>query len=45
MNFPSEWSKTLREDWLLKTYSKVRIGRSLCDLFPIQNSLKQEDTL
>jgi hypothetical protein len=27
------------------TYSKVRIGRYLSDSFPIQNGLKQGDTL
>jgi hypothetical protein len=28
-----------------ETYSKVRIGKLLSDKFPIQNGLKQEDTL
>jgi hypothetical protein len=27
------------------TYSKVRIGKHLCDSFPIQNGLKQGDSL
>jgi hypothetical protein len=30
---------------LNETYSKVHIGRELCDNFPIQNSLKQEVAL
>jgi hypothetical protein len=28
-----------------KTNSKVRIGRHLCDTFPVQNGLKQGDSL
>jgi hypothetical protein len=30
---------------LNKTYSKVRIGKYLSDMFPIQNGLKQGDAL
>jgi hypothetical protein len=30
---------------LNETYSKVRIGKLLCDKFPIQNGLKQGDAL
>jgi hypothetical protein len=30
---------------LNETYSKVRIGKYLCDMFPIQNGLKQGDAL
>jgi hypothetical protein len=30
---------------LNETYSKVRIGKHLCDSFPIQNGLKQGDAL
>jgi hypothetical protein len=30
---------------LNKTYSKVRIGKLLSDIFPIQNCLKQGDAL
>jgi hypothetical protein len=30
---------------LNKTYSKVRIGKHLSDMFPIQNGLKQGDAL
>jgi hypothetical protein len=30
---------------LNETYSKVRIGKQLCDSFPIQNDLKQGDAL
>jgi hypothetical protein len=30
---------------LNETYSKVRIGKRLCDSFPIQNGLKQGDAL
>jgi hypothetical protein len=30
---------------LNETYSKVRIGKLLCDSFPIQNGLKQGDAL
>jgi len=30
---------------LNKSYSIVCIGKNLCDAFPIQNGLKQEDTL
>ena len=28
---------------LTETYSRVRIGRNLCDMFPIGNGLKQGD--
>jgi hypothetical protein len=30
---------------LNKTYTKVRIGKQLSDIFPIQNGLKQGDAL
>jgi hypothetical protein len=30
---------------LHETYSKVHIGKHLCDAFPIQNGLKQGDAL
>jgi hypothetical protein len=30
---------------MVKTYSKVRIGKLLSDKIPIQNGLKQEDAL
>jgi hypothetical protein len=30
---------------LNETYSKVRVGKLLCDTFPIQNGLKQGDAL
>jgi hypothetical protein len=30
---------------LNETYSKVRIGKQLSDIFPIQNGLKQGDAL
>jgi hypothetical protein len=30
---------------LNETYSNVRIGKHLSDIFPIQNSLKQGDAL
>jgi hypothetical protein len=30
---------------LSEAYSKVRIGKLLCDKFPIQNELKQGDAL
>jgi hypothetical protein len=30
---------------LNETYSKVRIGKHLCDRFPIRNGLKQGDAL
>jgi hypothetical protein len=30
---------------LKETYSKVHIGKLLCDIFPIQNGLKQGDAL
>jgi hypothetical protein len=30
---------------LNETYSKVRIGKNLSDVFPIQNGLKQGDAL
>ena len=26
---------------LTETYSRVRVGRNLCDMFPIMNGLKQ----
>jgi hypothetical protein len=28
-----------------KTYSRVRVGRHLCDMFPIKNGLKQGDVI
>jgi hypothetical protein len=31
--------------FLNETYSKVRVGKSLSDKFPIQNGLKQGDAL
>jgi hypothetical protein len=31
--------------YLNETYSRVRIGRNLCDKFTVQNNLKQRDTL
>ena len=30
---------------LTETYSRVRVGKNLSDMFPIRNGLKQEDTL
>ena len=30
---------------LTETYSRVRVGKNLSDMFPIRNSLKKEDTL
>ena len=30
---------------LTETYSRVRVGRNLCDMFPIRNGLKQGDAL
>ena len=30
---------------LTETYSRVRVGKSLSDMFPIMNSLKQGDAL
>jgi hypothetical protein len=30
---------------LSETYSEVHIGKNLCDVFPTQNGLKQEDAL
>jgi hypothetical protein len=35
----------LSEICLHETYSKVRIGKHLCDNFPIQNGLNQGDAL
>jgi hypothetical protein len=28
-----------------ETYSRVRVGKNLCDMFPIRNGLKQRDAL
>jgi hypothetical protein len=30
---------------LTKTYSKVQIGKHLCDMIPIQNGLKKKEML
>jgi len=30
---------------LTETYSRVRVGKNLSDMFPIRNGLKQRDTL
>jgi len=30
---------------LTETYSRVRVGKNLCDMFPIRNGLKQGDAL
>jgi hypothetical protein len=30
---------------LSETYSKVRIGKRLCDVFPVENGVKQLDAL
>ena len=30
---------------LSETYSRVRVGKNLSDMFPIRNGLKQEDAL
>ena len=30
---------------LIETCSRVRVGRNLCDMFPIRNGLKQGDAL
>ena len=30
---------------LTETYSRVRVGKTLCDMFPIMNDLKQGDAL
>jgi len=30
---------------LNETYSRVRVGKNLSDMFPIKNGLKQEDAL
>jgi len=30
---------------LIETYSRVRVGKNLCDMFPITNGWKQGDTL
>ena len=30
---------------LTETYSRVRVGKNLSDMFPIKNGLKQEDAL
>ena len=30
---------------LAETYSRVRVGKNLCDMFPIRNGLKQGDAL
>jgi hypothetical protein len=30
---------------LTETYSRVRVGKNLSDMFPIRNGLKQGDTL
>jgi hypothetical protein len=35
----------LIEMYLNETYTKVCIGKHLCDSFPIQNGLKQGDAL
>jgi hypothetical protein len=31
--------------WLIETYSKVRIGKNLLDIFPIKNGLKKNEIL
>jgi len=31
--------------WLNETYSRVRVGQHLCDMFPIKNGFKQGDAL
>jgi hypothetical protein len=31
--------------WLIKTCSRVRVGKHLCDTVPIQNGLKNGDAL
>ena len=30
---------------LTETYSRVRVGKNVCDVFPIRNGLKQGDAL
>jgi len=30
---------------LTETYSRVRVGKNLSDMFPIRNGLKEEDAL
>jgi len=30
---------------LIKTYSRVRVGKNMSDMFPIRNGLKQGDAL
>jgi hypothetical protein len=31
--------------WMNETYSRVRVGKNLPDMFPIRNGLKQGDAL
>jgi len=31
--------------YLTETYSRVQVGKNLCDMFPIRNDLKKEDAL
>ena len=35
----------LTKMWLNETYSRVRVGQHLCDLFPIKSGFKQGDAL
>jgi hypothetical protein len=36
---------TLMKMYLYETYSTVRVGKNLTDMFPIRNSLKEERAL
>ena len=36
---------TLIKKYLTHTYSRVRLGKNLSDMFPIRNGLKQGDAL
>jgi len=40
MNLESQLNMCLNE-----TYSRVRVGKDLCDMFPIGNGLKQGDAI
>jgi hypothetical protein len=45
INILTEFGKPIKVVMLIKTYRKVIIGKHLSNSFPIQNDMKQEDTL
>ena len=49
-NIPIEFGFTMKQTRLIKmclneTYSRVRVGKHLSDMFPIKNGLKKGDAL